>query len=95
MALSGVGTDHVATLLVAVGDNPKRLKSKASFASLCGTSPIEASSGKVVSHRLNRGGNRDARAARCIRSLYFEWARIGALGHTWLAAPSRAKASGR
>jgi transposase len=29
-------------------------------ASLCGVSPIEASSGKVVRHRLNRGGNRDA-----------------------------------
>ena len=34
-------------------DNPKRLGSEASFASLCGVSPIEASSGKVVRHRLN------------------------------------------
>jgi len=63
VALPGVGTDHAATLLVAVGDNPKRLKSEASFASLCGVSPIEASSGKVVRHRLNRGGNRDANRA--------------------------------
>ena len=42
------------------GDNPQRLKSEASFASLCGVSPIEASSGKIVRHRLNRGGDRDA-----------------------------------
>jgi transposase len=45
------------------GDNPQRLSSEASFASLCGVSPIEASSGKVVRHRLNRGGNRDANRA--------------------------------
>jgi hypothetical protein len=30
---------------------------------LCGSSPIEASSGKTVRHRLNRGGNRQANAA--------------------------------
>jgi transposase len=29
------------------------LRSEASFASLCGVSPVEASSGKVVRHRLN------------------------------------------
>jgi transposase len=39
------------------------LRSEASFASLCGVSPVEASSGKVVRHRLNRGGNRDANRA--------------------------------
>lgn len=58
-----MSTDHAATLLVVAGDNPGRLKSEASFASLCGVSPIEASSGKVVRHRLNRGGNRDANRA--------------------------------
>ena len=61
--LLGVGTNHAATLLVLAGDNPDRLKSEASFASLCGVSPLEASSGKVVRHRLNRGGNRDANRA--------------------------------
>ena len=39
------------------------MKSEASFASLCGVAPIEASSGKVVRHRLNRGGNREANRA--------------------------------
>jgi transposase len=63
ISLPAVGTDHAATLLVVAGDNPKRLKSEASFASLCGVSPIEASSGRVVRHRLNRGGNRDANRA--------------------------------
>jgi transposase len=61
--LRGVGTEHAATLLTVAGDNPQRLKSEASFASLCGVSPIEASSGKVVRHRLNRGGDRDANRA--------------------------------
>ena len=58
-----IGTHHAATLLVVAGDNPERLINEASFASLCGVSPIEASSGKVVRHRLNRGGNRDANCA--------------------------------
>jgi transposase len=30
---------------------------------LCGASPIPASSGKTVRHRLNRGGNRQANTA--------------------------------
>ncbi len=61
--MPGIGTENAATLLVVAGDNPQRLRSEASFASLCGVSPIEASSGKVVRHRLNRGGNREANRA--------------------------------
>jgi len=63
VSLAGIGTDTAATLLIVAGDNPQRLGSEASFASLCGVSPIEASSGKVVRHRLNRGGNREANRA--------------------------------
>jgi transposase len=63
VSLAGIGTDNAATLLIVAGDNPQRLGSEASFASLCGVSPIEASSGKVVRHRLNRGGNREANRA--------------------------------
>jgi transposase len=33
------------------------------LAKLCGGAPVEASSGKTVRHRLNRGGNRDANRA--------------------------------
>jgi len=56
----GVGVDISATLVVAVGDNQERMKSEASFAALCGVNPLPASSGKVVRHRLNRSGNRQA-----------------------------------
>ena len=50
-------------LLATVGDNPDRLASDASFAALCGASPVDASSGKQVRHRLNRGGDRQANSA--------------------------------
>lgn len=57
-ALDGVGPDTAAALLIAAGDNPERLRSEASFVHLCGAAPVPASSGKVVRHRLNPGGNR-------------------------------------
>jgi len=59
----GIGPDVASILLVAAGDNPERLTSDAGFAALCGASPVEASSGKHVSHRLNKGGNRNANHA--------------------------------
>lgn len=59
----GVGPDTAAALLVAAGDNPERLESEASFAALCGVSPIEASSGRIQRRRLNRGGDRQANSA--------------------------------
>ena len=59
----GVGPDTAATLLIAVGSNPDRLRSEAAFASLCGVNPIPASSGRTNRHRLNRGGDRQANAA--------------------------------
>jgi transposase len=43
----GVGPDTAAVLLIAAGDNPERLHSEASFAVLCGVSPVEASSGEA------------------------------------------------
>ncbi|MBM0258497.1 IS110 family transposase [Micromonospora sp. 4G55] len=59
----GVGPDTAAALLLAAGDNPQRLTSEASFAALCGASPIEMSSGKTQRRRLNRGGDRQANSA--------------------------------
>jgi transposase len=59
----GVGTEVAATLLVTAGDNPERMGCEASFAALCGASPVEASSGKVTRHRLNTGGDRQANNA--------------------------------
>ena len=61
--LFGVGVEIAGALLVAAGDNPQRLRSEAAFSMLCGASPIPASSGKTVRHRLNRGGNRQANTA--------------------------------
>lgn len=63
LAADGIGPDVASALLVAAGDNPGRMRSEASFAALCGVNPLEASSGKVTRHRLNRGGNRDANNA--------------------------------
>src|SRR5215218_5008138 len=59
----GVGPQFAVALLVVSGDNPGRLHSEAAFSMLCGSSPLEASSGKTVRHRLNRGGDRDANNA--------------------------------
>jgi transposase len=63
LELKGVGPDVASTLLITVGDNPDRMRHERSFASLCGTSPLPASSGKRTRHRLNRGGDRQANAA--------------------------------
>ena len=60
---TGVGTQVAAALLDTVGDNPGRLGTEASFAALCGASPVDASSGKQKRHRLNQGGDRQANSA--------------------------------
>src|ERR1700712_1051468 len=62
-AAFGVATGTVAEMLILVGDNPERIRSKAAFAKLCGVCPVPASSGKTTRHRLNRGGHRQANAA--------------------------------
>jgi transposase len=63
MARNSIGHVGAAQLLLTAGGNPERLRSEASFASLCGVSPVPASSGKTVRHRLNRGGDRAANSA--------------------------------
>jgi transposase len=64
LALHGVGPDTAATLLIAAGDHPERLRSEAAWAHLCGVAPIPASSGKLTSrYRLNPGGDRQANHA--------------------------------
>ena len=60
---NSVGYQSASQLLITAGDNPERLKSEASFAALCGVSPIPASSGQTRRHRLNRGGDRAANSA--------------------------------
>lgn len=63
IARNSIGHNSAAHLLLTAGDNPERLKSEASFAALCGVSPVPASSGKTVRHRLNRGGDSAANSA--------------------------------
>ena len=63
LAVHGVGPDTAGQLLVTAGDNPDRLHHERSYAALCGSSPVLASSGKTNRHRLNRGGDRHANSA--------------------------------
>jgi transposase len=63
LSQTAIGVNSAAQLLLTAGDNSNRLKSEASFAALCGVSPIPVSSGKTVRHRLNRGGDRAANSA--------------------------------
>jgi len=64
LELHGVGLDSAASLLVAAGDNPDRIRSEGAWARLCGVAPLPANSGKVnTRYRLNRGGDRQANAA--------------------------------
>lgn len=63
VARNSIGHIGAAQLLLTAGDNPERLRSEASFAALCGVSPVPASSGKTIRHRLNRGGDRHANSA--------------------------------
>ena len=62
-AVDGEGTDVASAIMVAAGDNPERLKNEATFAKLCGVSPLDASSGKQERHRPNRPGDRQANSA--------------------------------
>jgi transposase len=58
----GVGAVLAAKLLGHAGDIT-RFPDRDHFASYTGTAPIEASSGDVRRHRLNRGGNRQLNTA--------------------------------
>ena len=53
----GVGAVTAAQVIVSFS-HPGRCRSDAAFAALSGTSPLQASSGRTVRHRLNRGGDR-------------------------------------
>jgi transposase len=53
----GIGPILAARIIGTVG-NVARFPTKAHFASYSGTAPVEASSGKVVRHRLSLAGNR-------------------------------------
>ncbi len=56
-ARPGIGPVSAAQVVVSFS-HPGRCRDDAAFAALGGISPLEASSGRVVRHRLNRGGDR-------------------------------------
>lgn len=58
----GVGPISAAQLLVSWSHHG-RVRSEAAFARLAGSAPIPASSGQVVRHRLDRGGDRQLNRA--------------------------------
>ena len=60
--LYGVGPVLAAKLLGHAGD-VTRFPDRDHFASYTGTAPVEASSGDLRRHRLNRGGNRQLNTA--------------------------------
>jgi transposase len=62
LAEPGVGPITAAQVLVA-WSHRGRLRSEAAFARLAGAPPIPASSGMVVRHRLDRGGDRQLNRA--------------------------------
>ena len=62
LELPGVGPISVAQVLVS-WSHAGRLRSESAFAALAGANPIPASSGQVVRHRLNRGGDRQLNRA--------------------------------
>jgi transposase len=62
LAQPGVGPVTAAQLLIS-WSHRGRLRSEAAFAMLAGVAPIPASSGRVVRHRLNRGGDRQLNRA--------------------------------
>jgi transposase len=62
LALYGVGPISAAQILLTFS-HPGRFRSEAAFAAIAGTSPLEASSGRTVRHRLNRTGDRQLNAA--------------------------------
>jgi transposase len=62
LAEPGIGPISAAQLLVA-WSHRGRLRSEAAFARLAGAPPIPASSGMVVRHRLDRGGDRQLNRA--------------------------------
>lgn len=53
----GIGPVSAAQVIVSFS-HPGRCRNDAAFAALAGTSPLPASSGRTVRHRLNRGGDR-------------------------------------
>lgn len=89
LEVTGVGAVVAASVLIA-WSHPGRVRSEAAMASLAGTCPIPASSGKTVRHRLNRGGDR--RLNRSLTTIVIVRMRIDPATRAYVA---RRRAEGR
>jgi transposase len=69
----GIGPVSAAQAIVSFSQ-PGRCRNDAAFAALAGTSPLEASSGRTIRHRLNRGGDR--RLNRAIHTIAINRMRV-------------------
>ena len=86
----GIGPLTAAEIITEAGRPQAGVQDKARFAMANGTAPIEASSGRVVRHRLNRGGNRQLNKALHIAAI----AQIRRPGHR-TATPTTSAAATR
>lgn len=69
LARNSIGQNSAGQLFLTAGDNLVHLRSEASFAALCGVSPVPASSGKTVRHRMRTGAAIELRTVLCTSSL--------------------------
>ncbi len=77
----GIGPILLAAKIIGTVGDVGRFPTKAHFASYSGTSPVEASSGEVVRHRLSLAGNRKLNYA--LHMVAVCQARSDALGGTY------------
>jgi transposase len=82
LALDGVGPISAAQILVS-WSHRGRFRSEGAFARLAGAPPIPPSSGKVVRHRLDRGGDR--RLNRALHAIALSRRRTDAETQTYIA----------
>jgi transposase len=78
----GIGPVSAAHAIVSFS-HPGRCRNDAAFAALAGTSPLQASSGRTVRHRLNRGGDRALN--RAIHTIAMTRARCCPATQTYIA----------
>ena len=86
----GSARTAAVALLIAVGDNPERLSSEASFAALCGVSPVERSSG-IGSSAGSTAAATGRRMLRCTASCSLACASTPAPKTTTSAGSRRGK----
>jgi transposase len=86
---TGVGPVSAAQALVS-WSHPGRCRNDAAFAALAGACPIPASSGRIVRHRLNRGGDRQLN--RALHDILLTRWRICPRTHAYIA---RRRAEGK